>query len=65
MDGLDESQDTPTPEERVREARDQKKQAATERPAVDKIVARLTLRLAENHFADRLYQQLIDSWRRA
>jgi hypothetical protein len=60
-----ERQDDITPEERVRRAKTQGEDAASCRSEVDSLVARLRRHLAENHFADRLYEQLNTSRRRA
>ena len=60
-----EYQDGATPEERVRRAHAQKKEARERRPEVDRIVARLTRHLEENHFAERFIQQLNSSRRHA
>lgn len=64
MDGRNE-QPSPTPEERVTRAQKQKREAADERPAVDSLVAKLKRHLEENHFAERLYQQMSASRRHA
>jgi len=58
-----ERRDDSTPEERVRRARRQRAQAAEERGSVDRLVDRLQEHLAENNFAQRLYEQL-DATRR-
>ena len=60
-----ERQDDATPEERVRRAHAQKKDARDGRPEVDRVVARLKRHLDENHFVERLYQQLNTSRREA
>lgn len=58
-------QDDITPEERVRQARKQRTDAEAERGGVDRLVERLKRHLAENSFADRLYEQLLASRRHA
>jgi hypothetical protein len=58
-------QDDPTPEERVRRARQERDDTAASRDEVDSLVDRLKKHLAENHFADRLYEQLRASRRHA
>lgn len=58
-------QDDLTPEQRVRRAQAQKREAADHRPEVDSLVARLKRHLDENHFAERLYQQMHSSRREA
>jgi hypothetical protein len=58
-----ERQDDLTPEQRLRRAQAQKRDAAAHRPAVDSLFRRLRKHLDENHFAERFYAQL-DATRR-
>jgi len=60
-----ERQEDLSPEERVQRARKQREDAAAARGAVDRIVDQLRKHLAENHFADRLYEQLRSTRRHA
>jgi hypothetical protein len=53
-----------TPDERLRRAEEEKRDAAAHRPAVDSLFGRLRQHLEENHFVDRLYEQ-IDASRRS
>lgn len=62
---MTERQEDLTPEERVRRARKQGEDAASRRSEVDSLVAKLRRHLVENNFADRLYEQLDSSRRRA
>lgn len=58
-------QDDLTPEQRVRRAEAQQQDAAARRPEVERLFNRLRRHLEENHFADRLYQQMSASRRQA
>ena len=60
---MSDRQDGVTPEERLQVAHAQKKAAAAHRPVVERVVKRLAKHLEDNHFVDRLYEQL-DSSRR-
>jgi len=58
-------QDDLTPAERVRRARTERAEVAAEGQEVDTIVDKLRRHLAENNFAERLYEQLTASRRHA
>lgn len=53
------------PEERLRRAREQKRKAIEERPRVESLVTRLKGHWKDNHFVERLLQQLDDTRRQA
>ncbi|MGW3992345.1 DUF7620 family protein [Amycolatopsis sp. NPDC004772] len=54
-----------TPEARVRHAKLQRDEVAEGRPRVDALVAKLKRHLDENHFVERLYEQLTATRRNA
>lgn len=58
-------QDDLTPAERVRRAKTERAKSTAEGQKVDSVVERLRKHLEENHFVDRLYEQLISSRRHA
>jgi hypothetical protein len=56
-------QDDITPDERLRRAEEEKRDAAAHWSTVDSLFGRLKRHLDENHFVDRIYEQ-IDASRR-